>query len=221
MEQLHPGVYRHEGRLYTSNLTPGVAVYGEPRRSIDGMEYRSWSPYKSKLAAAIQNGLEVLPLRRGSTVLYLGAATGTTVSHVSDIVTPGVVYAVEKSERAMRKLVQLCRQRDNVVPVLGDARRPRQYGHYVAGSSDLVYQDISQQDQVDIFLKNMSFFSPLRGMLMVKARSIDVAARPKNVFRRVQRSIKERYPILQAVTLSPYSRDHMAVLVDGSGASLR
>lgn len=216
MKQLHPGVYRHEGRLYTENLTAGVSVYDEPRCTVDGIEYRSWNPYKSKLAAAIQNGLEMLPLQHDSTVLYLGAATGTTVSHVSDIARDGMVYAVETSERAMRKLVRLCRQRDNVVPILGDARQPHRYEHHLPGSPDLVYQDIAQQDQVDIFLNNMTFFSPPHGMLMVKARSIDVAARPKQIFQTVQRDVESRYPIRRMVTLSPYSRDHMAMLVDGS-----
>ncbi len=215
MQQLFPGVHRHEGRLYTRNLHPGVAVYGERLRSVGGMEYRSWNPYKSKLAAAISNGLKKMPLTDGSRVLYLGAATGTTVSHVSDIVTSGVVYAVEKSERAMRKLVVLSRQRDNVVPVLADARHPRRYEHYVTGTPGLVYQDISQQDQVDIFLKNMAFFSPSRGLLMVKARSIDVAARPGKVFKAVTRSVGESYRIRQQVSLSPFSKDHVALLVTG------
>lgn len=215
MEQIHPGVYRHEGRLYTRNLTPGASVYGERLRSINGTEYRSWNPYKSKLAAAIANGLHEVPLRGDSTVLYLGAATGTTVSHVSDIVTDGMVYAVEKSEQAMRKLVRLCRQRDNVAPILSDARKPRQYEYYLAGRPHLLYQDISQQDQVDIFLKNMAFFSPPQGMLMVKARSIDVAARPTKVFQLVRRRIGQRYLIRQQVTLPPYSKDHLALLVEG------
>lgn len=218
MEQLHPGVYRHEGRLYTKNLTAGVSVYDEPHCTVDGTEYRSWNPYKSKLAAAIQNELEELPLRPDSRVLYLGAATGTTVSHVSDIVTSGVVYAVEKSERAMRKLVRLSRQRGNVVPILGDARQPRRYAHHIADTPDLVYQDIAQQDQVDIFLKNMAFFSPPQGLLMVKARSIDVAARPRQVFQTVRHKVEEHYPVRRQVTLSPYSKDHVAVLVDARGA---
>lgn len=214
MQQLFPGIYRHEERLYTRNLNPGGAVYGERLRSIQGQEYRSWNPYKSKLAAAIQNGLKEVPLEKESPVLYLGAATGTTVSHISDIVPGGVIYAVEKSERAMRKLVALARQRDNVVPILADARQPHRYEHYVAGRPELLYQDISQQDQVGIFQKNMVHFRSSRGLLMVKARSIDVAARPNDVFRGVQRSISEHYSIQQQVQLSPYSKDHLAVLVN-------
>jgi fibrillarin-like pre-rRNA processing protein len=213
MEQLFPGVYRHDGRLYTQNLHPGVAVYGERLRSINDSEYRSWNPYKSKLAAAIMNGLEMVPLTRGSRVLYLGAATGTTVSHVSDIVSPGMVYAVEKSEEAMRKLVALSRRRGNVVPILGDARHPRCYIHYLDDLPDLVYQDISQQDQVDIFLKNMACFAPPHGLLMVKARSIDVAASPHEVFAAVRRRIEKQYDVRQQVSLSPFSRDHVALHV--------
>ena len=37
-----------------------------------------WNPYRSKLAAAMINGLENMQIKAGSTVLYLGTATGTT-----------------------------------------------------------------------------------------------------------------------------------------------
>ena len=42
-------------------------------------------PFRSKLAAAILGGVENIWMKPGSKVLYLGAASGTTVSHVSDI----------------------------------------------------------------------------------------------------------------------------------------
>ena len=51
-------------------------------------EYRAWNPFRSKLAAAIVGGIEHIHMKPGSKVLYLGAASGTTVSHVSDLVGP-------------------------------------------------------------------------------------------------------------------------------------
>ncbi len=52
------------------------------------IEYRVWNPFRSKLAAAILGGVDQIYMPPGSKVLYLGAASGTTVSHVSDIVGP-------------------------------------------------------------------------------------------------------------------------------------
>ena len=49
-------------------------------------EYRVWNPFRSKLAAAILGGVDKIHMKPGAKVLYLGAASGTTVSHVSDIV---------------------------------------------------------------------------------------------------------------------------------------
>ncbi len=51
-------------------------------------EYRVWNPFRSKLGAAIMGGIDNIYMPVGSKVLYLGAASGTTVSHVSDLVGP-------------------------------------------------------------------------------------------------------------------------------------
>ena len=113
-------VYFKDGNVATKNLTPGTSVYGEELIQED-VEYRIWNPRRSKLAAALLNGLKNLELDDASKVLYLGASTGTTVSHISDIVTEGRIYAVEFSPTTAKKLVQLSRQRPNIAPILGDA----------------------------------------------------------------------------------------------------
>ena len=119
-------VYSKDGQLATKNLVPSVSVYGEELIQEDE-EYRLWNPRRSKLAAALLNGLENLTLNEASKVLYLGASTGTTVSHISDIVINGRIYAVEFSPVTMKKLVRLSRQRHNIAPILGDATKPKQY----------------------------------------------------------------------------------------------
>jgi fibrillarin-like pre-rRNA processing protein len=108
----HYGVYiiRFEDgseRLATRNLTPGKRVYGERLVKWNGVEYREWNPYRSKLAAAIANGLKFVPIQEGTHVLYLGAASGTTPSHISDIVgEKGLIYAVEFSPRVFREFME-------------------------------------------------------------------------------------------------------------------
>lgn len=86
-----------EDALVTLNLVPGSEVYGEKRISVEGengekVEYRVWNPFRSKLAAAILGGVDQIHMRPGSKVLYLGAASGTTVSHVADLVGPVRIF---------------------------------------------------------------------------------------------------------------------------------
>ncbi|MEM1780611.1 MAG: fibrillarin-like rRNA/tRNA 2'-O-methyltransferase, partial [Desulfurococcaceae archaeon] len=73
-------------RFSTKNLTPGHRVYGERLFKYENVEYREWNAYRSKLAGALANGLSEQPIREGDRVLYLGVASGTTASHISDIV---------------------------------------------------------------------------------------------------------------------------------------
>ena len=176
-------VYFKDGNVATKNLTPGISVYGEELIQEDE-EYRIWNPRRSKLAAALLNGMENLKLDDASKVLYLGASTGTTVSHISDIVTDGRVYAVEFSPTTAKKLVQLSRQRPNIAPILGDATKPKGYLNIVE-KSDLVYCDVAQPTQTELFMRNMNLFSKEdgAGLLMIKARSIDVVQKPKKVFK--------------------------------------
>ena len=209
------GVFKKNGRLYTINLSKGVKVYGESLKTIDGVEYRSWNPYRSKLAAAILEGIKIENLNKNSKVLYLGAATGTTVSHISDIVSE--IYAAEYSAFAMKKLLELAKKRSNIIPILADANHPERYITIVP-KVDFLYQDISQRNQVDIFIENASIYlkSDGRGLLMVKTRSIDVALPPEKIVVRVEKQIREHgFNVLQRKYLKPYEKDHAAILVGG------
>jgi fibrillarin-like pre-rRNA processing protein len=128
IKELFEGVYQIDGKLATVNLCRGRKVYNEGLIVDNGVEYRLWTPYRSKLSAAIINGIKCMKIAKGSSVLYLGAATGTTVSHVSDIVSSeGSVYAVELSERNVRELIRLCESRKNILPILSDARDTKNY----------------------------------------------------------------------------------------------
>ena len=216
-------VYFKDGNVATKNLTPGTSVYGEELIQED-VEYRIWNPRRSKLAAALLNGLKNLELDDASKVLYLGASTGTTVSHISDIVTEGRIYAVEFSPTTAKKLVQLSRQRPNIAPILGDAiapilgdaTKPKGYLNIVE-KTDLVYCDVAQPTQTELFMRNMNLFcrDDGAGLLMIKARSIDVVQKPKKVFKEQEKKLKEKgFKIIEKVKLEPYEKDHIALLVE-------
>ena len=210
-----PGVYTDGERLYTENLVPGIAVYGERLVSQGDVEYRAWNPRRSKLAALLKKGPAVFPFGRRTEVLYLGAAQGTTVSHLSDICADGTVYAVEISRRAFQKLLALAERRHNLMPILGDADAPDGYARLLA-PVDVLYQDVAQRDQVGIFRKNLPFLRPGGlGLLMVKARSADVTARPVDVYAAARRDLASAgLDVLQVAELDPYQEDHAAFLVE-------
>lgn len=210
-----PGVCKlRRGRhiqLLTRNLSPGEQVYGEQLLRKAGVEYRAWDPGRSKLAAAILNGLNQLGLADGQSVLYLGASSGTTVSHVSDIVgCEGLVFAVENAPAMVRELVFVAEKRLNLIPILEDANHPERYQHRVL-HADFLYQDIAQRNQVEIFLKNVNLFLRPGGfcVLCVKARSIDITKNPRELFRDVRRQLEGELLVVDARDLAPFQRDHM------------
>ncbi|MFP3951176.1 MAG: fibrillarin-like rRNA/tRNA 2'-O-methyltransferase [Candidatus Bathyarchaeia archaeon] len=220
IRETYPGVYflkaEDEQVLATKNLVPGRQVYGEPLYRFQGSEYRSWNPTRSKVAAAIQRGLKSLPIRPSSRVLYLGAASGTTVSHVSDIIgLRGHVWAVEFSARPMRDLIErVSKYRMNVSPILADARDPWKYETLV-GVVDVIFADIAQPKQAEIFVKNAEAFlrERGRGMLSIKSRSIDVSLRPEEVYESQVDILEDGgFEVEQLLKLDPFEKDHALAL---------
>ncbi|BCU71168.1 fibrillarin-like rRNA/tRNA 2'-O-methyltransferase [Stygiolobus caldivivus] len=204
-------------RLCTKNLAPGHNVYGEKLIKISGIEYREWNSFRSKLAGAIQKGLKKNPIVRNSKVLYLGAASGTTPSHVSDIVEmQGKVYAVEFSPRVVRELILVAQHRPNLFPILADARFP-QYYRALVEDVDVLYVDIAQPDETDIAIRNAEFFLKDNAYLMmaIKARSIDVTKDPKEIYKAEVKKLEEKgFDILEVIQLDPYDKDHAMVLAE-------
>lgn len=198
-------------RLYTINISPGKRVYDEQLVMQGNIEYRQWDPYGSKLAAAILNGCNNIFLRKDDVVLYLGSASGTTVSHVSDIVgKDGFVFAVDVAPRVMRDLIFNCEGRENVSPILADANHIKDLIERIS-LVDAIYQDIAQKDQVEIFLKNINAFLKKDGyaLLAIKARSIDVTKQPKQIFKEVRERLDKEMIIVDYRTLEPYQKDHV------------
>lgn len=209
-------IYLKDNQLATENLVVGTSVYGEQLIKSDDKEYRIWNPTRSKLAASLLNGMEKLDIPENSKVLYLGASTGTTVSHISDIIKDGLIYAVEFSPVTAKKLVRLANQRTNIAPILGDATKPKEYLNIVE-KVDLVYCDVAQPTQTELFVKNMNIFAKEegKGLLMLKARSIDVVQKPKKIFKEEEKKLKEKgFIVLEKIKLEPYEKDHIAFLVE-------
>jgi len=204
-----------EEKLGTLSLAPGETVYGEEIVRAGDEEYRVWDPFRSKLAAAILKGLGEIPFKQKSNVLYLGAASGTTVSHVSDIVgLHGKVFCVEFAQRSFRDLVNnVSKNRINTVPIFEDARFPSRYRSLVS-DVDSVYCDIAQPDQARILAENLDTFLKKEDefLMAIKARSIDVTKDPNAIFRQETEILKKRgYTIEEMVRLDPFEKDHSMI----------
>lgn len=216
LHQIFPGIWSQGKKIFTKNLVPSARVYSEKLVEFEGTEYREWVPFRSKLAAAIANGLKQVPIKERSCVLYLGSSEGTTVSHVSDIVGErGIVFGVDVSERVMRKFIGLCEQRGNIVPIVGDANNPAEYREYLGGHEiDLLFQDVSQKNQAEIFNKNAKLFLEKGkfGLIAIKARSISQSKNPKEIFREQTRELEKEFEVVQTVLLKPFEKHHAVVL---------
>lgn len=205
-------VVEGQKQVASLNLIKGITVYGEKLIKYKGEEYRLWDPYRSKLSGALKKGLKTLPILNGMKVLYLGASTGTTVSHISDIVgMNGIVYAVEPAARVARELIQnVASKRKNVIPIIEDARKPHSY-FSVFGNVDIIYCDVAQPDQTDIAIANCKVYLKPNGiiLLIVKTRSIDVVTDPKQVISQESKKLKDNgFYIEQIVNLEPFDKDH-------------
>lgn len=220
--EAYPGIWIKEGRLRricTRNLTPGKQFFEFEETLEPGGEYRVLDPRRSKLGAAIAKGLQQTGMRPGNTILYLGASHGYTPSYVSDIVgKDGFVFCLDFAPRVVRDLVFVCEARQNMAPLLGDAKQPESYAeHLPAEGVDAVYQDIAQREQVEIFLKNCDRFLKRGGfgILAVKARSVDVTRHPREIFRDIKRTLERRQElvIVDYRELDPFEKDHALFVV--------
>ncbi len=212
MERIE-NLLRKGDRLYTRDLMEGHSVYGEEVINVKGAHFREWIPWRSKLAALIKkDGLPEIP---EGDVLYLGAAQGTTVSHISDLFPSHNIHAVEFSPTSYRKLASLSRRRKNIVPILEDAFHPERYAPMV-GPIRFMYQDVSQKDQAGMFMKNgnMMLREGGTGILMLKARSVDVTASPEVIYEKARSELgRGGFKVLKIVPLDPFQVDHAAIII--------
>lgn len=210
-----------DGRdFFTRSAGGGKDVYGEVlRKTPDGTAWRRWDPQRSKVAAALHRGGLTEPWERllgSGPLLYLGAASGTTVSHLADLLDPQAVFAVEFAERSFRELIENLKPWQNLYPLLEDASHPERYQAMV-GTAGSIVQDVAQPEQVAILTENAKRLlrrdSPL--LLFLKARSVDSSAEPAAIFRAARREVEEAgFAVTDERALEPYDLDHRAFLLE-------
>ncbi|MCL6091084.1 MAG: fibrillarin-like rRNA/tRNA 2'-O-methyltransferase [Candidatus Thermoplasmatota archaeon] len=198
------GIVRKQGKLYTTSQYRD-SVYGEDVRKSDGFYFREWEPKRSKVAAAILKRFDNLPFHRDSRILYLGASTGTTVSHLSDICNAGQIFAIEKAYDPFVKLLSLSQRRNNIYPILEDAGIPGRYRFFVE-RAEIIYQDVAQRNQVQIFNANAEAFPEAReALLILKIRAISSKGNEEDILKTETGKI-EGFSTMQVINLNPYSK---------------
>jgi fibrillarin-like pre-rRNA processing protein len=206
----------HDPKLFTKNLDEGNKIYGEKLYTFRATEYREWIAHRSKLAAVILNQPSQDFLEENLRCLYLGAASGTTVSHLSDIIVGGVIYAVEFAERSMRQLIQSTSERRNVIPILADARHPEEFGNSIFSEIDFIYQDVAQPNQAEIAISNANYYLKENGyiLLALKSQSIDSTVKPEKIYSQERKQLEESgYEVIESFNIHKYAANHIALLI--------
>ena len=170
-----------------------------------------WNPYHSKLAAYILGEGENWPFSKECNILYLGAAEGNTISFLSVICDKGKIIGVDISPMAMAELVKLAEKRNNIIPFLGDAHFPEKYEIY-AGNPDIIYQDIAQSDQIEIFIRNYHFFKPKCGFLMIKSHSM--SGKNKDIFEKSKELLEKEFNLLEIIDIKKWAKGHKAYYIE-------
>ncbi len=215
MKEIFEGIYSDGKMIYTKNLVVGTKVYGEKIFDYNGVELREWNPYRSKFCAALKNGIKQKLFFETCKVLYLGSAEGTTISHISDIVgEEGFIFGVDISETAMQKLLDLSDSRGNIFPILADAQMPAEYTEEVGGEIDTIFQDVSQRNQTEIFLRNAFFLkSGGLGALSLKTKSISQIGSAEEILEKEKKKLEDEFDIIEIILLEPFEKEHYLIVV--------
>ena len=174
-------------------------------------EWIVWNPYHSKLSAYLLGKGKYWPFKKNSKILYLGAAEGNTLSYLSEICKEETIAAVEISAVAMAELLVLVEKKKNIIPYLGDAHFPGKYENQ-ANKPDIIYQDIAQNDQVDIFIRNCKFFNPKQAFLMLKTQSI--SNKKKKILEDTENQLKEIFKTVESININKWAKGHSAYYME-------
>ena len=207
-----PHVYKEQKGRWTNYFVAsetGKSYFDERVVKTPRGKFREVNPERSKFFAAIAKGISQIGVKEDSSVLYLGASHGYTVSFLADMVRKGRIFALDFAPRVMRDMVFIAEEKNNIAPIYADAAQVDTYAEFV-GQVDVVFMDVAQRNQVEIFLKNCDkFLKPGGfGLLALKARSVDVSKKPKVLFKDVKAELDKVHPVVDYRELAPFEQDH-------------
>lgn len=199
-------------RLYTK-CNDKLQWYDEQVIKQDNYYLREWSPFSSKISAAIKKGF-VLPDLKNKDVLYLGSSTGTTVSHLSDL-EPKVIIGVDIASVTMLPFLELAKKRENVFPLLFDAGHLEDCTLLKGQRFDFVFQDIAQKNMVRTFIDAVKLFAkPGTHAIALKTNSVDSTKTPKQVLDDSLKQFQDaKIKVEKVLDLNPFEKNHYFIVV--------
>ena len=121
----------------------------------------------------------------------------------------GELYCVEVSERSVRDLIKVCEKRENMLPILEDARNVEKYAEEV-GNADVLYQDIAARDQAQMLIENSRFIGKgSYAYVAIKSQSISVSKNPKVVYKEFLKAVSGTFEVVESMDLMPFDRMHL------------
>ena len=217
-------------QLATKNIVEGTKTHKEKIVIVNDEEFLEWNPYKSKLAAAIRNGLQILPIIKNSKVVCINLLEESTMLHISNIVgSGGSVFVIDVNKNKKSFLNKLVDTHKNIIPIY-DAADELSFSSSITGKVDALYVDLPESEQIEQIVEKYGSLLKNEGFLMLVTKKDDAIlendiagwmAEQRAGFdkiREITTKLKSQFEIIQEINLGvnyvmePYHRLHAFIL---------
>ena len=221
----------NEEQLATKNMVKGTKTRKEKIVIVNNEEFLEWNPYKSKLAAAIRNGLQILPIIKNSKVVCINLLEESTILHISNIVgSNGSVFVIDINKNKKSFLNKLVNTHKNIIPIY-DTVDELSFSSSITGKVDALYVDIPESEQIETIVEKYGSLLKNEGFLMLIAKKDDNAIIENDIagwmaeqraglnkIREITTKLKSQFEIIQEINLGlnygmrPYHKFYAFIL---------
>jgi len=221
----------NEEQLATKNMVKGTKTRKEKIVIVNNEEFLEWNPYKSKLAAAIRSGLQILPIIKNSKVVCINLPEESTMLHISNIVgCGGSVFVINVNKNKKSFLNKLVDTHKNIIPIY-DTIDELSFSSSITGKVDALYVDIPESEQIETIVEKYGSLLKNEGFLMLIAKKDDDAVLENDLvgwmaeqragfdkIREITTKLKSQFEIIQEINLGvnyvmePYHKLHAFIL---------
>ena len=221
----------NEEQLATKNMVKGTKTRKEKIVIVNNEEFLEWNPYKSKLAAAIRNGLQILPIIKNSKVVCINLLEESTMLHISNIVgSGGSVFVIDVNKNKKSFLNKLVNTHKNIIPIY-DKVDELSFSSSITGKVDALYVDLPESEQIEQIVRNYGSLLKNEGFLMLVAKKDSDAILENDIvgwmaeqraglnkIREITAKLKSQFEIIQEINLGinyamePYHKLHAFIL---------
>ena len=221
----------NEEQLATKNIVKGTKTRKEKIVIVNNEEFLEWNPYKSKLAAAIRSGLQILPIIKNSKVVCINPLEESTILHISNIVgSKGSVFVIDVDKNKKSFLNKLVNTHKNIIPIY-DTVDELSFSSSITGKVDALYVDIPESEQIETIVEKYGSLLKNEGFLMLIAKKDDNAIIENDIagwmaeqraglnkIREITTKLKSQFEIIQEINLGinyamePYHKFYTFIL---------